>query len=450
MIAAYQPDFTVGSEVSAPQSDELVALDVRLKRQALTKIFPNFTGIAEGFTKDSPSAGWREAPYIPAYATMMTPNQYAESISVLPWSPRQMKGISKFRQGFWPEDRSQSGSVDYAQIELVAQDTSSAGAGARIVLHSGHQKVARIYRETHVDEPPTVITPAVFRWEGRVGRADAEAPAGWWSPYWHYAIPVTAGPIQSAEANPQVTFRPQFETLLAGCGALDPASIRAVAHTPVGVTELPVLHDTERDEVTVTLTDSAWPAPAPQTRELRLYVDTLSMGKKCSGPRPATPLANRVLNGSFEKQGRYWSLGGGRLHVNAARTGSTGLQLQWRANQGPVVASNSTMRLEPNSKYRVTFWAKSTDPRAAIRTNLYINGEMDFPQIGIPIAANGQWARYTTVLETGAFPLNLNPALRFWVLGDEQIVHLDDVEMQAMGDTPRAVVPVQLGKLIVR
>lgn len=449
MIPAYSSDFTVGSQITAPRSDELVALDIRLARNELTKTFPNFVGAAEAFTGDHPTAGWREAPHIPPYATMMTPNQFRESVSVIPWDPRHMEGISKFRQGFWPENRPESGPVNLAQMELVATDAATASAGARIVLHPGHQKLARIYRETHVDSPPAVIMPAEWEWEGELPPT-AAPPADWWNPYWHFAAPVTVRLPDEHEPNPSVTLPADFEALLGARGLFDPDSPRAVVRSDEGFAELPLMLSEATGELVVTLTDAAWPGEPPATREFMLYFDTLEMGPKRPAPRPHAPLSDRLLNGSFEEGGRYWTLGGARLHPGA-RTGDNAVELAWTTGMGPVVIANNTLRVRPNTRYRVSFWARTDSPQAAVRTNFYAGADLDFPQLAIPLEADGDWRRYTTPLSVGAFAPGVNPALRFWVLGEEQTVWLDDVEVEPV--QPEKVLPqpeITIGAVIAR
>ncbi|NPV49380.1 MAG: hypothetical protein HPY69_20740, partial [Armatimonadetes bacterium] len=118
-LSAYQSDFTVRGAIQAPrQTGELVPLDIRLARNQLSKIFPNFTGIPEGLTGDHPHAGWREAPYIPPYASMMAPDAYAETVSVIPEAYGLIAG-TKFRQGFWPARRPDAGPVEFAEIEFA-------------------------------------------------------------------------------------------------------------------------------------------------------------------------------------------------------------------------------------------------------------------------------------------------------------------------------------------
>ncbi len=451
-IGAYQSNLCVMSQISAEEpAGELVPLDIRLARNQLTKIFPNFTGVPAAFQEDSPSAGWREAPYIPPYATMMTPNGFEESVSVIPWGESDAS-VTKFRQGFWPENRPEAGPVKYAEIELAATDTDLATAHADIVLHRGHQVVGRQYRRTHVDQQPEVILPREFEWEGEVRPRSTEAAGGWWSPYWHFAVPITVGPIAAGEKNPVITLPLPSDDLPmpAGCGAVDLASMRPVVQSPAGVTELPFVLDSAADAMVITLIDSAWSAPAPATREFRLYFDTIDMGRKCAPPGLGSPAATHLLNGSFEDGAKYWTLAGPRLHTLGAHTGSRGVELSWRPGMGPAVISNSTMRLIPNSQYRVTFLAKSTDPQATVRTNFYAGAEVDFPQAAVPINNDGQWHQHTVNLPVGEFSMGIRPALRLWVLDKEQTLYIDDITVEKVGAKEPLQPPIKRGALIAR
>ena len=451
MIGAFQSDFTVRSELTlAEKAEELVALDVRLARNHLTKIFPNFTGIAAGFQKDSPHAGWREASYVPPYATVMTPNRFEESISVIPWTNGRNAGITKFRQGFWPEHRPRVGPVKYAEIELVATDTDHAAAGARILLHPGHQVVAKRLRKTHVTQPPTIIVPRGFEWRGRVGASGGAPPPHWWSPYWYFAAPVTVGPIDPEAKDPRITFKPGFDGLLGARGTFDPASPRAIARSNAGVTELPFWYEAESGRLTVTLIDAAWPDHASAMRELMLYFDTIGNGPKRMAPAPDPPPSAKLLNGSFEDRGTHWSGPSGFLHKEGAHTGQCCARLECKA-KAAFVLSNRTMRVRPRSKYLVSFWARTTTPEAALRTNFYAGAKLDFPQFAIPLKPDGEWHRYDQALPVGELHSGVNPGLRFWVLAKPSIVYLDDVKVEAIGPSAATAQPaVKIGQLLSR
>lgn len=436
-LLAYQPDFAVTGTIEARETtEELVPLDIRLARNRLTKIFPNFTGIAEGFTGDQPGAGWREAPYTPPYATLMEPDGFPESISIIPDAFGLLTGM-KFRQGFWPEQRPKAGKVDFAEVEFCASNARQASATAQVLLHPGHQVVARDFRRSHVDEPPVVIVPKQFRWEGEVGQSSAAAPADWWNPYWHYAVPVSF----SGEG-PLVAFTPDVKALLGNRGELDPASLRAVVKQPGGLAELPTTYEPVTGEVTVTLNQAAPPA-----REFMLYFDTVANGPKRLVAAPL-PWARELLGGGFEG-GRYWTLEGGALVAENPHEGETCARLEVREGGGPAVITNGTFRVEPGSQYRVSFWVRTATPGAAVRTNFYSGATYDFPQVAIPLQSDGQWRRYQQVLPTGQFPAGVRPALRLWVLGKPQVVWVDDVDVEPVKVAAPPPVPVTVGELRV-
>lgn len=449
-IEAYRSDFLVTSRLQTPTAvQEKVALDVRVQRHDFIKIFPNFTGVPAAFAADHPTGGWREAPYVPPYACIMTPERFEETLSVLPLEGAGVTpaGQFKFRQGFWPEHRPQLGPVRYAQIELIPQVGDV--ASARILLHSGHQAAARRFRDCHMERPPVVLIPQSFGWQGEVAGA-ASGPADWWSPYWHYRVPVRVGPLETGLKDPVILLRPDFGALLAGHGELDPASPRAVVSTPGGLTELPTLYHAETGEVRVTLLDAAWPDPAPEIRELNLYFDTVANGPKRQIPEPPVGFASTLLNGSFEDGARHWALSPGATVVDDARRGTSAVRLEFKDGMGPVVVCNNTMRVRPQSQYRVTFWAKTTSPQAVIRTNYYQGPSYDFPQFGVPLTADGQWHPYEQILPTGSFPASVVPMLRFWVLDTPQAVILDDVEVTPLEVGTPVEPPVTVGQMEAR
>jgi len=143
-----------------PSSEEMILLDGRLRRAALTKIFPNFVGITESFDQSMIQHGWRMAPYVPEYFTCMTPNDFPESISFVLLDHR---GIDAVRQGFWPAERGKPGPCAYAWVELISHG-APASATVDVLVHRGHQPVAREHLEAQ-RRPPLVIVPRGFAWK---------------------------------------------------------------------------------------------------------------------------------------------------------------------------------------------------------------------------------------------------------------------------------------------
>ena len=440
VVSAYQNAFHVTSDVKLPMAaQEVVALDARLARNGLEKIFPNFTGLAAEMAEDQPTGGWRQAPYTPPYATMMKPPAYGESISLLGSAEGDK---TMFRQGFWPQDRPEPGPVIYSQIEYIARETAQASASAWVLLHEGYQVFARRYLESRLQDPPTVIRPESFAWEGELPAA--EVPADWWNAHWHYSLPVTVS-VPAGAPGRTVALKPDFPALLGGRGELDPASPRAVAGEGPNARLLPATYSAETEEVFVALPSGSAKEGA-QELAFVLYFDTLAHGPK-PPVAPEVGRAGSVLNGSFEEGAAHWSLPEGALQTTGAHTGEGCIRLQWTEGQGPVLAANGSMGVTADTDYRVTFWARTETPGASIRSNFYISGDYDFPQAATELIADGQWHRYETIRHVGRFPPDGRPALRLWVLGEPQTVWLDDVSAEPVTARPQAAeMTVQFGE----
>ncbi|MFC1597188.1 hypothetical protein ACFL5Q_04515 [Planctomycetota bacterium] len=138
---AYQRYFTIRQQVrpiDLADQQELVALDARFKPHRLTKSYPNFVGVVND--KEQPHFGWRTGDWVPDYATLMTPNDFEESLSLVITRSRGLVGI---RQGFWPAERPKSGKCEVSQIELLADPATGCDVEARVLVHGGHQIVAK-------------------------------------------------------------------------------------------------------------------------------------------------------------------------------------------------------------------------------------------------------------------------------------------------------------------
>ena len=143
------------------KQEELIVLDGRLKRAGLTKIFPNFVGINQTFEEDKLQHGWRQVTHIPDYFTAMTPNGFPESVSLV---LLEHEGLDSVRQGFWPATRGEVGPCEYAWVELLSHGGAGASATVDVLIHNGHQTVARDHLEGYRD-PPTTIVPERFSFE---------------------------------------------------------------------------------------------------------------------------------------------------------------------------------------------------------------------------------------------------------------------------------------------
>jgi hypothetical protein len=441
---AYQPYFLVRSEAATARilgADELVAFDFRLKRNRLTKIFPNFIGVGETFAKDSICGGFREAPYAPPYATMMTPDAFQESISVI---PTELGSIQRFRQGFWPEQRPKPGPIDYAQLEYVSLSRGNAGFYGYVLLHSGYQTTAKAFRDARVDNPPSVIYPKSTKWANWEAPEGATKVAGrWWNPFWHYRATVTVGPAPADAADAAVTVKPDALGLPAGA-KLDTESPRALAIAADGseAGQTPVFWDATQGALLLVAPGTM---KRGETRRFALYFDTVENGPKAPSPYTQPTLADRLMDTSLEQGAQYWSLPPGGSVTEQPHSGARCAKLELKTDSGICLLSSNTMAFRPNSAYRLKFWARTTTPGAFVQSNLYYDATYDFPQLGTTLNADGNWHEYTVDLTTRAFPPTVNPSLRLWLINKASVVYLDDITLEPLSETTTpVVVPVKV------
>jgi hypothetical protein len=155
----------IASEASvlrSPKPDEqLIALDARLRRGALTKIYPNFVGMAEEFGNQQLHFGYRFTHFIPEYFTCMKPGDFPESVSLV---LLEHQGLSGIRQGFWPAERGRRGACEFAWIELLAQGNAPVSSVVDVLLHKGHQPIAAAHLASERNGP-LVIVPGGFAFE---------------------------------------------------------------------------------------------------------------------------------------------------------------------------------------------------------------------------------------------------------------------------------------------
>ena len=171
------------------------------------------------------------------------------------------------------------------------------------------------------------------------------------------------------------------------------------------------------------------------------------------GPEPAL---SGTLNWdtSFEKTKQYWGISrDAAWSRKAARTGNLGALLEVSKEMGKELAlvqtgyrANREMALDPNTRYKLTFWARCLSEKGLLHTNLYRGRGHDFEQIRTELPGDGKWHRYTVRLRTGQYPppgkgvfappSRIFPALRLWCLGMDQVVHVDDVCLCRDTETP--------------
>ncbi len=140
-LPAYRPHFEIRQKVrpiDLKDRQELVGLDARFQRHRLTKSYPNFVGVVND--KEQPHFGWRRGGWMPDYATLMTPHDFDESLSL---AITRRSGLVGIRQGFWPAERPNPGACEIARVELLADRESGCDVEAYVLVHPGHQIVAK-------------------------------------------------------------------------------------------------------------------------------------------------------------------------------------------------------------------------------------------------------------------------------------------------------------------
>jgi len=139
-------------------AQELVLLDLRLKREPFGKIYPGFSG--QTLDQEKPHFGWRQVPYVHEVGSMLAPPEFKESVSLI---VADQRGLNGWRQGFWPKCRPESGPCRYARIELLRTKPGSAGASAECYLlaHDGNQKEAERFL-AQIRQPPAAVAVPVI------------------------------------------------------------------------------------------------------------------------------------------------------------------------------------------------------------------------------------------------------------------------------------------------
>jgi len=418
---------------SRPQ--EVVILDARLKRNGITKIFPNFTGIIEGENEKHPHFGWREAPYLPPYATMMTPDAFNESVSFV---MQFNDGADWFRQGLWPAQRPNPGICEYSQLEYIARARVNGKVSLRVILHPGHQVEARLASED-MRTRPIVIGDILPGQAVKIEPAqDAGAQPAWWNAHWRFraqAVPV-------GEAVPGQWLSGEVDLSKLAGERIDPDSVRVVAHIQTkespgrcAIIDALTVSGNPDNPASLVISWRVPPAPSlPSAPVYMLYFDTQDRPKPRRAILTCGPVSGSLVNGSFEMGSEAWALSNAAFSTEAAKSGRTALRLAL-SGQGISLAANGSMRLAPKSGYRLTFFARTSDPGVEVRTNFYQDSGYDFAQVPITLEGDGQWKKYEAALETRDFPPDVAPALRMWLLNQKGTVLIDDVTVEPLTET---------------
>jgi hypothetical protein len=397
--------------------DELVALDCRFARNALTKIYPGFSGMSAVFNEPNPHFGWRQAPRAPEFASLLAPPNFGEGISILPLGTR---GVNRWRQGFWPEKRPEPGPCKYAQVEFAATSPGEEGAAvdAVVMFHAGNQVVARRALAERHAAPLVRVAPV----EAGAAGGRAATPANWWNPEWHCRAPVVIADATTAtEARVDLSGLP---------GPVDLDSFRLIRQGTRGAELVPVSVDLEGKQATV-----QWHGPNMGSGYF-LYFDTQDHGKKNARPGPAPLASPRFVNGGLERGGAGWVLEGATWLAQGGHSGPGCLRFAVSPSQPLAVANNSTLAVEPNAQYRGTFWARTESGEGLLRTNFFASASYDFKQIEVRVPGDGEWHRFEVMLPTGEFPAGVAPAFRIWAIEKQQVTYVDDVSVEALTAGP--------------
>ncbi len=409
---AYVPYFRVWSTVTLKgklEADEVAVLDIPLERGDWDKIYPNFTGCVSD--KDAVHGGWREAPYVPPFATVMSRAGFRSSLSLVVINSTPQ--VQVWRQGFYPRKRGTVGRADTARLELVAKvpkgpEGQTLGAGALVLLHDGYQATAEERREGLLDVEWRLLDS-----EGSSNITGTQR-RDWWSQAWDVRVAVEGMPgrtglsIRVPLRHGEKWIAP--DTLVAVWQGKDGLQVLAATAKPV-----PPAH------AIVTLD-----APTIELGAGKLYVYG-RLGDQV--PVPEEDLKAGVPNPSFEQGARGWDLADARIDDQVAHSGTKSVVLQ-APQGGHSLVSTAQVDVRPEENHRVRFWARTEAPGAKLNLNFYAGADYDFLHIAVDLVPDGQWHQYEIVLPAGHFPPWVHPALRLWVYHTAGPVWVDDVEME--------------------
>jgi hypothetical protein len=426
---AYQPFFQVTSGVSRggeAEMEEVAVIDASLDRGPWDKIFPNFTGVVTG--EPAIHGGWREAHYVPPYATVMTAGTFRDSLSLVRIGGN---GVNWWRQGLYPRKRGEVGTVDTARMEIISRRQGrealpmKMAASAIVLLHDGYQIVAE-----------AATTKPLFSeaWQVEIsGRkaAAGKAPGDWW--------------CQAFDARARVEGRPEGKPVVvavpaqAGGKWLQPESVVAVWQTGTGPMVIPCEAAVDPGGDIMAKIDK----PEVELGDGSLWIYARTGDKAPEMPKVE---AEGVPDPSFEKGGEGWQLAGVVVDGQQPHSGKASVKLFTTVDGGFAVASTDLVAVRPKSKYNVAFWARTEAAGAIVNVNFFAGATYDFLHVGAQPPGDGQWHRYEVETPTGEFPLPVRPALRLWVYKLAGPVWIDDVEVKAVEEPvlelPRARVEV--------
>ncbi len=463
-LFAYTDTFELTTTVT-PKSlkgvQELVALDARFQPHRLAKTYPNFVGM-RGEETNQVHYGWRRGNWVPYYITLMNPQGFDESISLVPF---EKQGVNHVRQGFYPEQRGKPGALKYAEVEIVAllgaglqtapkvqtvslqtlrpsvksvsrsETLTHQGGKVRlrcvVKLHPGHQVVAKALLED-LTRPPLVIANFAPRAAAsNLSSVIRHPPSDWWDPYWQARLKVEATPGVSGTSVVRINLKDAVERVM------EPSSLRVVrVRDRAGV---PANYDRRTGEL-FWFTDKA--------ETFHVYFDFAGGALKppLSG---ASVILPTVISEDFEDlQQHAWELSASSLAPNQGRSGNA-LRLKVETEGQPSLATCQGIACVPNATYTVRFWAKAVKGPAAVRMNFYAGAPYDFNQIVVNLSDDGAWHEYSAAVPTGAFPQEVKPDFRIWALSAAQELLIDDLRIELSPQSQPAEAAVKVGALEV-
>ncbi|MBC7288185.1 MAG: hypothetical protein H5T86_09120, partial [Armatimonadetes bacterium] len=337
---AFSPFFQVTSTVTATEDvdlrsqgiDEIVWLDIPLRRGSWTKIYPNFTGQSSGEAVRFHD-GWREGPAEPPVATIMDHSTLRCSLSVLCPNPLSAVDGPWFRQGFFPEKRGSTGEPTVARLEFIERfaptidatwavwrkgslrkNETVGGKTITVVLHDGSQAVAEDLAKAGL-----VVSGQVGQAAPEARPAAAAGQADWWFEAYDARAPVA----QQLSDQGLVVQWP----LRVGEKWIDPATIRAVWQSEDGPQVL-------QAAAIVTASGSAAVSVEPPQVKLgdgRLYLYGQLTEKLPLGP---AELEAGVPNPSFEAGRSGWGFAGAVLDQTTGHSGNASVRLEATKAEG--------------------------------------------------------------------------------------------------------------------
>lgn len=411
-VYAFRETFRIRAEVEPKKAyPEISPFSIRLTCHSLSKIYPNFIGIETN--EPSPHFGWRQGPYIPPFITLMEPNRFPESISFI---VQEKENLTDIRYGFFPPERGKPGPRSYAWVEFITQKPKRSYIDLLVKLHPGYQVVAEEAYNDMKNPPFIVISPQSY--PERTVKPQTYNPA-WLDSYWTNRLKITIVPRENLSDETAI-IKLDFKEDIVG------STLRVVEYSEgmriLG--ERPCLYDRNSQELRFLLNGVS------KKGEPRYFIAYYRKGREeVHKPFPFTLPSDHLLNSSFEDEEQWWEFSNSSLYTEEGYTGKSSALLSLPTGQGFSLLTNQSIRVTPNSRYKVSFYAKVLEGKGVLRTNFYWDERYDFEQVVVPLINDGEWHKYEVEVPTGDFPLDIHPYFRLWAIGSPQVVLVDDVEV---------------------